>query len=112
MGEFVGLAASHPLLASVILLTAVCGVVRHWISHRTTVRHEAQATRRMQLAVDGTSSSERAAVVRACAELEAASHSVPPSIRPCVDGDNNLDRFPSAAFKRRYLWRTSATRGF
>jgi hypothetical protein len=77
MGDFVGLATGHPLLAlALLLLTAVCGVLRGWITHRTAIRHEAEATRRVQLAVGGTSSTERAAVVRACAELEAASHSV------------------------------------
>jgi hypothetical protein len=78
MGELVGLATGHPLLALALLLpTAVCGVLRGWITHRTTIRHEDEATRRVQLAVGGTSSTERAAVVRACAELEAASHSAP-----------------------------------
>lgn len=77
MGELVGLATGHPLLAlALLLLTAVCGVLRGWITHRTTVRHEAEATRRVQLAIGGTRSTERAAVVRACAELEAASHPV------------------------------------
>lgn len=86
MGQFVGFAAGHPLLALVMLQsTAVCGVVRRWISHRTTLRHEALATRRVQLAVGGTSSTERAAVVRACAELEAASHSASPSLSPRVN---------------------------
>lgn len=77
MGDFVGLATGHPLLAlALLLLTAVCGILRGWITHRTAIRHEAEATRRVQLAVGGTSSTERAAVVRACAKLEAASHSV------------------------------------
>ncbi len=77
MGEFFDFATGRPLLAVVLLLvTAVCGVLRGWITHCTTVRHEAEATRRVQLAVDGTNSTERAAVVRACAELEAASHPV------------------------------------
>ncbi|MEO7196815.1 MAG: hypothetical protein ABIZ05_18660 [Pseudonocardiaceae bacterium] len=76
MGELVGVATGHPLLAlALLLITAVCGVLRGWISHRTAVRHEEEATRRVRLAVSGTSSTERAAVVRACAELEAASHS-------------------------------------
>jgi hypothetical protein len=74
MGELFILATGHPLLALALLLTAVCGVLRGWITHRTAIRHEAEATRRVQLAVGGTSSTERAAVVRACAELEAASH--------------------------------------
>lgn len=75
MGEFVGFATGHPLLAlALLLITAVCGVLRAWITHRTAIRHEAEATRRVQLAVGGTSSTERAAVVCACAELEAASH--------------------------------------
>jgi hypothetical protein len=77
MGELVGFATGHPLLALVLLLIiAVYGVLRGWITHRTTIRHEAEATRRVQLAVGGTSSTERAALVRACADLEAASHSV------------------------------------
>lgn len=75
MGELVGFATGHPLLALVpLLITAVCGILRAWITHRTAIRHEAEATRRVQLAVGGTSSTERAAVVRACADLEAASH--------------------------------------
>lgn len=86
MGEFVGFATGRPLLAVVLLLaTAVCGVLRGWITHRTTVRHEAEATRRVQLAVGGTNSTERAAVMRACAELEAASHPVSRSRRPRVN---------------------------
>jgi hypothetical protein len=86
MAEFVSLATGRPLLAVVLLLvTAVCGVLRGWITHRTTVRHEAEATRRVQLAVDGTNSPERAAVVRACAELEAASHPVTRPRRPQVN---------------------------
>jgi hypothetical protein len=76
MGKFVGVATGHPLLAVVLLLIpAVCGILRAWITHRTASRHEAEATRRVQLAVGGTSSTERAAVVRACAELAAASRS-------------------------------------
>ncbi len=74
MGELVGFATGHPLLAGVVLITAGCGVLRRWITHCTAVRHEAQATRRVELAVGGTSSAQRAAVVRACAELAAASH--------------------------------------
>ncbi len=86
MAEFVGLATGRPLLAVVLLLViAICGVFRGWITHRTAVRHEAEATRRLQLAVDGTNSTERAAVVRACAELEAASHPVTCSHRPRVN---------------------------
>jgi hypothetical protein len=74
MAEFVGLATGHPLLAVVLLLiTAVCGLLRDWITHSTAVRHEAEASRRVQLTIDGTNSTERAAVVRACAQLEAAS---------------------------------------
>jgi hypothetical protein len=86
MGEFVGLATGRPLLAVVLMLvTALSGVVRGWITHRTTIRHEIEATRRVLLAVDDTNSTERAAVVRACAELEAASHLVARSRRPRVN---------------------------
>jgi hypothetical protein len=80
MGEFASYAISHPALAlALLLITAVCGVLRAWITHRTTIRHEAEATQRMQFAIGGTSSTERAAVVRACAELEAASNRGPRS---------------------------------
>jgi hypothetical protein len=86
MGEFVGLATGRPLLAVVlVLVTALSGVVRGWITHRTTNRHEIEATRRVLLAVDDTNSTERAAVVRACAELEAASHLMARSRRPRVN---------------------------
>jgi hypothetical protein len=83
MGEFAGFATGHPMLAlAMLLITAICGILRRWIAHSTTIRHEAEATKRMQLAVGGTSSTERAAVVRACADLEAASHPAPRSRRP------------------------------
>ncbi|MGH3915724.1 MAG: hypothetical protein ACRDTC_20290 [Pseudonocardiaceae bacterium] len=86
MGELLGFVAGHPLPGVILLLvTAVCGVLRGWTTHRTTFRHETEATRRVQLAVGGTSSTERAAVVRACADLEAASHSVRRSRRPPVN---------------------------
>ncbi len=86
MGQFVGLTAGRPLLTlAVLLVVAVCGVFRVWITHRTRVRHEVEATRRVQLAVDGTNSTDRAAVVRAYAKLEAASHPVSPSRRPLVN---------------------------
>lgn len=78
MGELVGFATGHPMLAlAVLLIIAVCQVLREWILHRTTIRHEAEATQRVRLAVGDTSSTERAAVVRACADLEAASHPGP-----------------------------------
>lgn len=36
MGEFVGFATGRPLLAvALLLITAVCGVLRGWITHRT-----------------------------------------------------------------------------
>lgn len=76
MGESISFATGHPSQALVaLLITAACGVLRGWLTHRTTIRHEAEATRRVKLAVHSTNSAERAAVVRACAELEAASHS-------------------------------------
>jgi len=86
MAEFVDLATGSPLLAVVLLLvTAISGVLRSWITHRTTIRHEAETTHRVQLAVDGTNSAERAAVVRACAELEAASHPLTRLQKPRVN---------------------------
>jgi hypothetical protein len=75
MGQFVGLTAGRPLLTlAALVVVAVCGVLHVWITHRTRVRHEVEATRRVQLAVDGTNSTDRAAVVRAYAKLEAAAH--------------------------------------
>lgn len=82
MGQLVGVATGHPLLALALLITGICGVLHGWITHRTAIRHEAEATRRVRLAVGDTSSTDRAAVVRACAELEAASRAVSHAVRP------------------------------
>ncbi len=80
MAEYIGFIAGHPLLVAVmVLVTAACSVLCRYIAHRTTIRHEAEATRRMRLAVTGTSSEQRAAVVRACADHEATARSVPRS---------------------------------
>jgi len=77
MAECIGLATGQPLPVVVLLLvTAVCSVLRGWVAHRTTIRHEAEATQRVQIAVSGTSSEQRAAVVRACADHEAAARLV------------------------------------
>lgn len=77
MTECLGFATGQPLPVVVVLLVAAaCRVLRGWVTHRTAIRHEAEATRRVQLAVSGTSSEQRAAVVRACADHEAAARSV------------------------------------
>lgn len=76
MGQLIGFTTDRPLLTfAVFLMIAACKVLRVYINHRTIVRHETEATRRVELAVTGTASAERAAVVRACAEIEEASHS-------------------------------------
>jgi hypothetical protein len=85
MEQLVGFVTGRPQLTMVLLLvTAIAGIFRSWITHRTTIRHEAEATRRVQLAIGGTNTAQRAAVVRACAELEAASHPVSRSRRLLV----------------------------
>jgi len=75
MMEFLGLAASHPALSLGLLLATTGGVFRRWITHRTAVRHEIETTRRLHLALRDTEPHERAAIVRAYAQLEANSQS-------------------------------------
>jgi hypothetical protein len=77
MTEFLGLAASHPALClGLLLATAIGGVFRRWITHRTAVRHEIETTHRLHLALRGTEPRERAAIVRAYAQLEAHSQDI------------------------------------
>ncbi|MEU7381723.1 MULTISPECIES: hypothetical protein [unclassified Streptomyces] len=72
-------AALDPVLAVVfVAVTAAAGLLRAWIAHRTAVRAELEHTRRVEIAVDGSVPAHRAAVVRACAELEAASRATRP----------------------------------
>ena len=67
-------AAVDPILAAVLMaVVAAGGLLRAWITHRTAVRTEEEHTRRTRIAVEGSTPAHRAAVVRACAELEAAS---------------------------------------
>ncbi|GGM10968.1 hypothetical protein GCM10010129_63720 [Streptomyces fumigatiscleroticus] len=67
------IAPVDPVLATVILLvSALTALARAWIAHRTAVRKEEEHTERTRIAVTGSVSEHRAAVVRACAELEAA----------------------------------------
>ncbi|MER7660682.1 hypothetical protein [Streptomyces sp. NPDC096193] len=71
-------AAIDPALAAVLLPVAVAaGLLRAWITHRTAVRMEEEHTRRICVAVEGSTPMHRAAVVKACAELEAASRTLP-----------------------------------
>ncbi|MCX4582681.1 hypothetical protein [Streptomyces sp. NBC_01481] len=71
-------AAIDPALAAVLMAVAVAaGLLRAWITHRTAVRMEEEHTRRICVAVEGSTPIHRAAVVRACAELEAASWTGP-----------------------------------
>ncbi|MBL1114012.1 hypothetical protein JK364_16655 [Streptomyces sp. 110] len=66
--------APHPaLLAALTALTAIVTLLRTWIRHRTAVRVEEEHTRRVRIAVEGSARGQRAEVVWACAELEAAS---------------------------------------
>ncbi len=74
MGHFASFLITHACPGAVLLSAGIAGkVIRRWIAHRTATRHEAESTRRMALAVQDTTAAQRAAVVRACAELEAAS---------------------------------------
>jgi hypothetical protein len=74
MTELLGLAASHPAwYAGLLLAATVSGVLRRWIAHRTAVRHEIETTQRLELAIRDTESQERAAIVRAYAQLAASS---------------------------------------
>lgn len=61
------------LLAALTALSVVAAVVRVWLRHRTAVLLEREHTQRVRLAVVGSEADQRAAVVRACAELESAS---------------------------------------
>lgn len=68
------IAAVDPVLAAALMaVVAAAGLLRAWIAHRTAVRTEEEHTRRTRIAVEGSTPAHRAAVVRACAELEAAS---------------------------------------
>ncbi|MFF4209736.1 hypothetical protein ACFYZE_10375 [Streptomyces sp. NPDC001796] len=65
--------ATDPVLTiAVVLVSALTTLVRAWIAHRTAVSREQEHTERTRIAVGGSASEHRAAVVRACAELEAA----------------------------------------
>ncbi|MFE6284566.1 hypothetical protein [Streptomyces sp. NPDC057877] len=71
------IAVADPLLAVVLVLVgAGTALARAWIAHRTAVRKEEEHTERTRLAVIGSVSEHRAAVVRACAQLEAAGRTV------------------------------------
>ncbi|MEU9086096.1 hypothetical protein [Streptomyces sp. NPDC048357] len=70
--------AVDPVLAAVLMTVgAAISLVRAWIGHRTAVRTEEEHTRRTRIAVEGSEPAGRAAVVRASAELEAASRTRP-----------------------------------
>jgi protein involved in polysaccharide export with SLBB domain len=70
-------AAMDPALMAVAMaIAAATGLLRAWITHRTTVRTEEEQTRRIRFAVAGSAPAHRAAVVRACAELTAASRAL------------------------------------
>lgn len=65
--------AIDPVLAVVlVLVSATTALARAWITHRTAVRKEEGHTERVRIAVTGSTSEHRAAVVRAGAQLEAA----------------------------------------
>lgn len=50
------------------LCLTVCGLGKRWLRYRENTQQEAEHTRRVALAVQGTDSRDRAAVVRACAQ--------------------------------------------
>ncbi len=58
--------ASAP--AGVLLCGVVCVVTGQWLSYLADVHREKAHTRRVELAVRGTKSRDREAVVRACGE--------------------------------------------
>ncbi|OIJ86036.1 hypothetical protein [Streptomyces colonosanans] len=69
---------ADPVLALVLVsVSAFATLARAWIAHRTAVRREQEHTERTRIAVGGSASEHRAAVVRACAELEAAAQPRP-----------------------------------
>ncbi|MGW8377242.1 hypothetical protein [Streptomyces sp. ODS28] len=61
-----------PLLAVLAAVPALGLVARVWIGHRTAVRLARERTEQVRLIVTGTADGP-AELVRACAELEAAS---------------------------------------
>jgi hypothetical protein len=62
-----------PLTAAAVGIgTAICGVLRCWIANFFAARHDVEATRRLTLLAAGVPASQRAAVIRACADLEQA----------------------------------------
>ncbi|WP_052847590.1 hypothetical protein [Streptomyces avicenniae] len=64
------LLTAHPALwAAVAFVGAATGALRAWLAHRTAVRREEEHTRRVELAVSDTAGPDRAAVVRASAQL-------------------------------------------
>ncbi|MEN2417540.1 hypothetical protein AABB02_05485 [Streptomyces rimosus] len=68
------LAAIDPVQAALLLsIAAIAGLLRALIVHRTAVRREEEHTHRIRIIVEGSMPVHRAAVVRAGAELEAAS---------------------------------------
>ncbi|MEV6162295.1 hypothetical protein AB0L71_10260 [Streptomyces sp. NPDC052052] len=74
--------AVDPVLAALLMAVAVAaGLLRAWITHRTAVRTEEEHTQRTRIAVEGSAPAHRAAVVRACADLEAASRARSKSMR-------------------------------
>lgn len=50
-----------------VLCLTVCEMGRRWLRYRESMQREAEHTRRVALAMQGTHSRDRAAVVRACA---------------------------------------------
>ncbi|AZP20377.1 hypothetical protein ACIGMX_07900 [Streptomyces aquilus] len=72
------LATLDPVLTvGLALVSALTALARAWIAHRTVVRKEVEHTERTRIAVTDTDSTDRAAVVRASAELEAAARPLP-----------------------------------
>ena len=58
-----------PIAAFMLVATPIA---RYWFLHRTTVARERARTERMDRALDSTTPAERAEILRALRELEAA----------------------------------------
>jgi hypothetical protein len=56
--------------AAIVLTRAVCGVVHRWMAYWSAARHDAEGTRRLELLAVGVPPAQRAAILRAYAELE------------------------------------------
>ncbi|WP_406333373.1 hypothetical protein [Streptomyces sp. NBC_00203] len=75
-------------LTAALLATApgVLALARSWIRHRTVVRTEEENTRRTLIAVEGSDPHQRAAVVRASADLHSTASTASAAEKPPGSG--------------------------